>query len=457
MEDLEKDQLEEEQLKTEEPEAPYIKEKIRRKKQNPIHILQRILLCVLLAVIFGAVAGFVSVVVRPWAEQIGKEETSSAVVELPTYVQDTAEDSQSAQETEAETTTIDEEDVNFSDAQRQWIQNQISNMLDADAVEISDLDEFDALLNSVTTQAQQSLSLIVGYAAGAEQGGASSWETVGVVIYANEDTQELLILADASSVTDVENVYVSLTALSDITLQATVKGWDHVYGLVVFSASTTSLSAQEISEIEVLEIGNSYEVSACDTILLIGAPYVIYGSVARGHITYVDTDRSALDSVYRLFDTDIILPEGASGFMINTDGELVGILTSNLRDSALSDYAAAIGTEELKGTLSNMMNGISSSLLGVYVTDVTEELIDQGMPAGVYVTDVQEDGPAYVAGISAGDVIVGISTSEITSVTDLTQCMLEEHLPEETVIVQVMRMSPEGYKSMEISVTLGAR
>jgi hypothetical protein len=47
--------------------------------------------------------------------------------------------------------------------------------------------------------------------------------------------------------------------------------------------------------------------------------------------------------------------------------------------------------------------------------------------------------------------------SEITGVSELTQCMTEKHLPGETVIVQVMRQSPEGYKAMEISVTLGAR
>ncbi len=446
-------------LEKEQSEAPYIKEKIRRRRQHPFHFLLRVLLCILLAVIFGAVAGFVFVVVRPWAEQIGMPEETSApsMVELPTFQQDNSHEYTIPQETEEEATTIDEEEVKFNDAQRQWIRNLISSMIDRDSLDISDVDEVDRLLNRVSAQAQKTLAQVSGYASEGEQGGQPLWQIPGVVIYKNEDTDEVLILADVSSLADAPNILVQLSALPDTQLQASVKGWDHVYGLAVFSVPTTSLSSEEIAQISLMEIGNSYQVTACDTILLVGTPYLTYGSVARGHVTFVDIGRSALDSTYRLFDTDISLPEGAGGFMINTAGELVGILTSSFRDDTLSEFGAAIGTEELKGTLNNMMNGRASGLLGVYATNVTEELISQGMPAGVYVRDVQQDGPAYRAGISAGDVITGISTRAIASVSDLTQCMLEEHLPEETVIVQVMRMSPEGYKPMEISVTLGAR
>lgn len=443
----------------EQTEAPYIKEKIRRKKPNPLRFLMRVMLCILLAVIFGAVAGFVFVVVRPWAEQIGMTEESStpSMVELPTFMQDSSQEHTMPHETQEEPTTIDEEAVAFNDAQRQWIRSLISSMIDRDSPDISDVAEVDKALNRVYVQARKSLAEVSGYSISQETAGQLLWQVMGVLFYENEETDEVLILVDASAITDTGDIRVQIPTLPEVTLEASVKGWDHVFGLTVLSVSTTALSKEDIAKISLMEIGNSYQVKACDTVLLVGAPYLIHGSVAIGNITYVDMGRMTLDSTYRLFDTDISLPEGASGFMINTSGQLVGILTSALRDGALAQYGAAVGTEELKGTLNSMINGMSSSLLGVYAANVTEELIAQGMPAGVYVSDVQVDGPAYKAGISAGDIITGISMSTITSVSELTQCMTEKHRPEETVIVQVMRMSPEGYKPMEISVTLGAR
>ncbi len=437
-------------------ENPYIKEKIRRKKHNTLRFFTRLILCVLLAVIFGAVAGFVFVVVKPWAEQIGitseTEESSSqvALVELPTYTQDeSTEESETEEETEPEPpTTIDDEEVELSDTQRSWITSQIDSRLARDTADISDVEAVDDALNDIYVQTNKSLATVSGYG---EDGGLI-WEVLGLAFCENEESDEVFILIDASAISETESIQVQIPTI-DTALSGTIKGWDHVYGLAVISVSTSSLSKDDAAKISLVEIGNSYQVSACDTVLLIGAPYLTYNTVATGRITYVETGKVTLDSVYRMFYTDITLPSGANGFMINTSGQLVGIISADETNS----YATAIGTEELKGTLNSMINGISSSLLGVYATDVTEELIAEGMPEGVYVSDVQVDGPAYAAGISAGDIIVSISLTDITSVSELTQCLLEEHLPEETVIVSVMRMSPDGYKMMEISVTLGAR
>ncbi len=447
---------------TENQENPYIKEKIRRKKHSTLRFFTRVILCVLLAVIFGAVAGFVFVVVKPWAEQIGlvsetEEETAKvASVALPTYVQEESTDeSETEPEPSEEPTTIDDEEVELSDTQRSWITSQIDNRIARDTADISDVEAVDDALNDIYVQTNKSLATVSGYSEDEDGESQLTWQVMGLLFYQNEETEEYFILIDASAISDTENIQVQIPTL-DETIDGTIKGWDHVYGLAVISVSVESLSDEDAAKISIVEIGNSYQVSACDTVLLIGTPYITYNTVATGRITYVETGKVTLDSVYRLFYTDITLPQGAGGFMINTSGQLVGILTSSTED-ALSDYASAIGTEELKGTLNSMINGMSSSLLGVYATDVTEELIAEGMPEGVYVSDVQVDGPAYAAGISAGDIIVSISQTDITSVSELTQCLLEEHLPEETVIVSVMRMSPDGYKMMEISVTLGAR
>ncbi len=91
--------------------------------------------------------------------------------------------------------------------------------------------------------------------------------------------------------------------------------------------------------------------------------------------------------------------------------------------------------------------------LGVELDDLNDQLgdyfgVENGQ--GVLVTKITEDSGAQKAGIKAGDVIVRMGDSEITSAGDLHKAMAETK-PEEQVKIEVKRKG----KTKKFDVTLG--
>jgi len=436
-------------------DKPYIKEKIKRSNSDRFfRWVLRFLAVACMAILFGVAAGVTFVVVRPWAEKLGGEdvdETTRYVVDLPVYTQDTTTETQTETTTE-ETTTVDEAVVELSDEQKNWIRSQITSAISKYNLTASDIDEMDSALNNLYKNSSKSLTTIRGY-----NGDKVVLSVTGIIFYEVSDSDDVLILANTASTMDARRLTVTFSALDDREYEATLCGYDHVYGLSVIAVSTEDMTDTEINRLSVIKLGNNYKVNECDTVMLVGNPYVAGDTVAVGRITRIVRQNVAIDSVYTLFYTDMILPDGATGYMINTSGELVGIMCSSIAGD-ITGFATAVGTDEITGALNCMASGAVASLLGIYGQTVTVDMIEvNNMPEGVYVTGVLNDNAAYNAGISAGDIIVGISTEKISCIEDLTSALLTSHLPNETVIVKIMRDSAEGYKEMDVIVTLGAR
>ena len=90
-----------------------------------------------------------------------------------------------------------------------------------------------------------------------------------------------------------------------------------------------------------------------------------------------------------------------------------------------------------------------------YVTNVTERAQTQlKVPQGAYVTDIVLDSPAMLVGMQKGDVVTAIDDVAITSVAEYV-AELRNHDAEEEVTVVIQRMSVDGYREIELKVTLG--
>ena len=161
------------------------------------------------------------------------------------------------------------------------------------------------------------------------------------------------------------------------------------------------------------------------------------------------------DCNYELLTTDIYGSEEATGFILNTYGEVLGIINQDYNVKASRNLISAIGITEVKDTLERMSNGQELAYLGINGIDVTKEANESlGVPLGAYVTEIVMDSPAMKAGIQSGDIITGISGVEITSFKQYTQA-LSEYEPEETVEVVINRQGAEGYREITIPIILG--
>lgn len=195
---------------------------------------------------------------------------------------------------------------------------------------------------------------------------------------------------------------LKVTFVDGTTRSAQIKASDRYVGIAVASVPVLSLQEQTRELVKKMVLGNSYGVQSGDTVIAIGRPYGMSGSVAMGHISYISADVQGVDAIYRVLYTDLNLPEKGAGFLMNLDGEIVGVLDRTLVDESMT---CAIAISNLKPMLEVLYNGKSVPYLGINGMTVPDEVTEQtGMPSGVYVTEVIQDSPAYVSRIQNGDV-----------------------------------------------------
>ncbi|HXV90241.1 MAG TPA: M20/M25/M40 family metallo-hydrolase [Gemmatimonadales bacterium] len=92
-----------------------------------------------------------------------------------------------------------------------------------------------------------------------------------------------------------------------------------------------------------------------------------------------------------------------------------------------------------------LASGRTSASLGT-IPDMSES------PGGVRLTGVRTGGPGDLAGIRAGDIIVGIGTHTVANLYDMTNA-LNAHQPGDTVVVTVRR----GTEEIKVTAVLGRR
>ena len=172
-------------------------------------------------------------------------------------------------------------------------------------------------------------------------------------------------------------------------------------------------------------------------------------------ITSVDSELNLTDGNYQLLTTDIYGSTNGSGIIINLSGQVLGIISQENSRSDIPNLITALGISNLKSQIEKMSNGQPMASLGIYGTDVPEDIHEeQGVPQGAYVTGIVMDSPAMIAGIQSGDVIVRMGTEEIDSFADYSR-ILSSLLPDTEVTLTVMRQGQEEYEEMTVDVLLG--
>jgi membrane-associated protease RseP (regulator of RpoE activity) len=110
---------------------------------------------------------------------------------------------------------------------------------------------------------------------------------------------------------------------------------------------------------------------------------------------------------------------------------------------ALADRAGALTFVDVPRP--QLSSGRSSASLGT-IPDMSES------PGGVRLTGVRAGGPGDLAGIRAGDIIVGIGTHTVANLYDMSNA-LNAHQPGDTVVVRVRR----GTEEIKVTAVLGRR
>ncbi len=198
------------------------------------------------------------------------------------------------------------------------------------------------------------------------------------------------------------------------------------------------------------------EAKVGDTVMAVGNPFGLGGTVTRGIISARGRDigNGPYDDFLQI---DASINKGNSGGpTFNLDGEVIGINTAIYSPSGGS---VGIGFAIPASTASNVIDNLKANhkvtrgWLGVQIQPISSDIADTlGLKntKGALVSDLTSKSPALKAGIKAGDAIVKVDDTDIASDRDLAK-VIGNILPGKEVKLAIIR---DG-KAQTVTVTLG--
>jgi S1-C subfamily serine protease len=250
------------------------------------------------------------------------------------------------------------------------------------------------------------------------------------------------------------------------TATATIAGTDTQNDLAVIKINPAE------HDLSPAALGDSSDLRVGDTVLALGNPFNLEGSLTQGIVSALNRAYSEGNStrpIRGMIQTDAAINPGNSGGpLIDCHGEVVGVNT--LLENPTGDtvnvgvgFAVAINTAKAELDDLKAAEDVQHAWLGIAGLDVTFTLSDQldlTVDQGVYVTYVNPDSPADDAGligafasqseannatepVAGGDVIVTADGEEMTSIDQLATYLDRNKSPGDTAELGIVRDGQE--------------
>ncbi len=271
------------------------------------------------------------------------------------------------------------------------------------------------------------------------QSGAGS----GVII-----SQDGYILTCAHVVDGATSVKVQLQ--NGETYDASIVGSDATSDIAVIKIEATGLTPAVIGDSDALAVG--------ETVVAVGNPLgTLSNTVTDGIISALNREVTVEDNDMTLLQTNAsISPGNSGGGLFNANGELIGVVNAKSSYSEAEGIGFAIPIDSAMEIAQQLIeNGaVIRPALGVKILDVMDaNTANQlGVSAtGVYVVEVTAGGGAEAAGVQAGDRIIAVDDTAVSSSNSVKSYLADKQVGD-TVNLQVER---EG-KVLTLTVTLGS-
>lgn len=412
------------------PKNEFVREKIKDKPKNYKRIWIRFLTAAGCGIVFALTAVLVMLLMLPSLREELKENTPDTQVQnsQEPETEDTQEATQTPDDTQEQRETIRE----FTIDDYQKIQTQlysIGNVANKSIVTITSVVSDTDWFNTSYEREGQGSGTIVG-----------------------DTGSKLLILTERKVIKDASKINV--TFIDDSVAPAELMKYDGNTGLAVLAVTKDKMEKSTLSLIKIMSMGNSSTVHKGSIVIALGSPLGTNYSILTGNITSTGNEISTQDSNYSVYTTDIVANKNASGILINTDGEMIGVVMQNY-SAASTGALTAVDVTELNRIMELLYASKDVPYLGAHISTVTDKIANTyGIPKGVYIKEVEMDSPAMNAGLQSGDVIQKIDDKDITTDDSYTDAVLGL-TPGETYSVVFMREGSNGYKELTCEIEAG--
>jgi Do/DeqQ family serine protease len=225
-------------------------------------------------------------------------------------------------------------------------------------------------------------------------------------------------------------------------------------------ATDLALLKIEAVDLSYLEFGNSDSVFLGEWVLAVGNPFRLQSTVTAGIVSAKGRNIQILNDaagIEAFIQTDAAVnPGNSGGALLNTDGELIGINTAIITYSGQYEgFSFAIPGNLADKVLADLRNygSVRRGWLGVTIRPVDNHLADRlGLKrvSGVYLDQVIDDSAADAAGLRAGDVILSVNGTEMTSTPQFMELVGRRH-PGDKLIIRYFRNGRERATAVTLS------
>lgn len=292
-------------------------------------------------------------------------------------------------------------------------------------------------------------------------------ESCGSGILMAEDAEYLYIATNNHVVSGASSLTICF--VDDSTVAAEVKGTDSGTDLAVVAVRKADLSDETLAAIRIAVTGDSDSLKTGQAAIAIGNALGYGQSVTTGVISALNRQVTVTDGesgsqvTNELIQTDAAInPGNSGGALLNSRGEVIGINSVKYTDTQVEGMGYAIPMKTAEPIINELINreAVDSSrqaFLGVTGVDVTSEVASAyQMPEGIYVVQIAEGSAAEAAGIRWGDILISLDGHALTSMDALEE-QLQYYESGTQAEVTIRRAGQNGYEEITLPVTLGGR
>lgn len=423
----------------------FMHEEIKKRPVNRKKLLQRARETVGIAVVFGVVSCIVFAILLPVINNIlYPNEKTTQTLTLP--------EEKPSEELSPED-MVENERKREASEEKERIREELEGLLDEKIVGVEQQKRISAALQELAADSSDMIAMVSGITSDMDWfNDAYENKNTAAGLVTARTSSEINILVQSRRISDAQKILV--TFHSGAEAEAQVRGSDEITGLTLLSVPLSSIPPEKRSAIRAASFGSSVgSIITGAPVAAIGSPTGTPGSVIYGYVTSADESLRLPDNDLCRLSTDIYGSGDATGFLINLDGAVVGMIDTRYRDNSIPNMLCAVGISELRPIIHRMETGGTKSFLGISGINVTDEISEANrIPVGVWVTGIEDDSPAMDAGIQKGDIIVGCGKTEILHMAGLI-VQLEQTEPGQNISLRIQRRKGDSFEEIRVPVT----
>jgi len=243
---------------------------------------------------------------------------------------------------------------------------------------------------------------------------------------------------------------IELALIDGRKLTARIIGIDPETDLAVLKAEVSDLPAIVFSQSDRAQVG--------DIVLAIGNPFGVGQTVTSGIVSALGRSKIGINTFENFIQTDAAInPGNSGGALVDSSGHLIGVNTAIFSKTGGSlGIGFAIPASVARDVLDSIIKTgtVTRGWIGIEPQDLPPNSAQGSDPVlrGVLVTNIMPSGPAELAGIRRGDILVSVADKPVANTTGLLN-MVAMLRPGSEVRLTVLRQR----ERLDLNLVVGRR